>query len=694
MTVNPTLPQLLKTHFGFDQFRPHQQEIINEVVNGNDVLAIMPTGGGKSICYQLPAIYMEGTAVVISPLIALMKDQVDALRANGIDAAYLNSSQDEYIQQETLSKFKNQTLTLLYIAPESLALIESYFSLITISLFAIDETHCISSWGHDFRPAYTQLSRLKIHHPHIPVIALTATADRTTQQDILEQLSIPKAVKYVSSFDRANIFLEVRPARNRIKSILDFLQNHVDENGIVYCLSRKSTEKIAQKLNDNGYSAAAYHAGLNAETRNNLQENFSRDHIKIMVATIAFGMGIDKSNVRWVIHYNLPKNIEGYYQEIGRSGRDGLPAHALLFYSLGDLIQLRTFIDHGANQEVQYAKLERMQHYAEALSCRRKVLLSYFDEHYPSDCGYCDVCEHPPAYFDGTLIAQKICSAIARLKEKEAMGVVIDVLRGAENATIYENNYQRVKTYGVAKDIAWKDLQQYFIQLLNQGILNINFKEHARIELTSLAKEILFKGKQVKLAILAKENVVRTNQKQEKVSGLFERLRKLRYTLSIEAGIPAFAVFSDASLKDMEIKLPQTNDEFLTVTGVGQAKLEKYSSVFLAEIAAYKASLLPKKATHLLSYELFDQGMTVAEVAEYRDLKIGTIYHHLQKAHAEDCPVDLYAFVNRKELTAIEKAKNHLQNPEKLKIYFDFFEEKIPYWKIRMGLYLCELQES
>ncbi len=698
MLTQPNILSLLQKYFGYSSFRAQQEDIIQHILEQKDGLIIMPTGGGKSICFQIPALAFTGMTVVVSPLIALMKDQVDGLKANGISAGFFNSSQAAETQNSILKGITEQKLKLLYVAPESLDTLKPYLK-DKVALFAIDEAHCISSWGHDFRPAYIRLGALKEEFPDTPIAAFTATADQATQQDILEQLKIKHAKKFISSFDRKNLYLEVRPGIKRIQQIFSFLRDKKDQSGIIYCLSRKSTEMLTEKLKQKGYKVMAYHAGLEAQKRSEVQEAFLGDSIDIVVATIAFGMGIDKSNVRWVIHYNLPKNIESYYQEIGRSGRDGLPANTLLFYSYADVVQLRKFIDNSSNQDVQIAKLNRMQQFAEALSCRRIALLNYFGEHISEGCGNCDNCNTPPQFFDGTILTQKVCSAIYRLKENENLSVLMDVLRGSAKAEIYDKGYNKIKTYGAARDVPWLDLQQFIIQMVNQGIINIYFHENNRLVLTPLAHEILFKAKKVKLAKLDTKPKEEPKQifEDSEVTGLFEKLRALRTEIAKQENVPPYIIFSDAALKDMEVKLPKDSKEFLDVNGVGDTKNKKYGRQFLAVIKTFLAEKTKKpstkKATELKTLDLLKDGLSIDEIAEHRALSSTTIYGHLIKLHQSGQNINLYTFVTKDEVATIAKATESLAIENKaMKPIFEHFDEKIPYWKIRMALYLKETE--
>lgn len=694
----------LKENFGFEKFRPNQETIIHTILSGQDTLAIMPTGGGKSICFQLPALVLPGITIVISPLIALMKDQVDSLKANGISACYINSSQSSEEQQFYIDNLKSNTFKLVYIAPESLSYLDIIFNELTVSLIAIDEAHCISSWGHDFRPAYTNLGYLKNRFPSTPILALTATADKATRTDITKQLNLQNSKTFISSFDRKNLSLEVRPALDRVKQIIDFVENKPNESGIIYCLSRKTTEELAQKLQKSGITAKAYHAGLDNKLRAKTQDEFINDDCQVVCATIAFGMGIDKSNVRWVIHYNLPKNIEGYYQEIGRAGRDGLPAETVLFESYADVIQLQKFAAEGLNSDVQLAKLDRMKQYADALSCRRKILLSYFGELVTENCGNCDICKKPPIFFDGTILAQKALSAITRLQESEPLAVIVDFLRGSKNAYIYEKNYQTLKTYGIGADISWYDWNQYLIQLINLGYCEIAFHQHNKILLTPFAKKVLFEGEKVKLTTVVKKVIDKNEIKEAKAkvtkNSLFETLRKLRYEIAQEDEVPAYVIFSDAALRQMETLRPMSDEEFLAIDGVGKAKLEKYGSEFINAIIEFQKSkktntkVKKESSTYKTTLELFENGNTIEEIAAKRNLGLSTVISHLAKLYLDGIDIDVSQFISDEEVTLLQKAQIELENPNALKPYFDHFEEKMGYDKIRFGLAVLEKQKQ
>jgi ATP-dependent DNA helicase RecQ len=591
----------LKKYFGYDHFRPMQAEIISKVYEGRDTLVLMPTGGGKSICYQIPAVTMPGMAIVVSPLISLMKDQVEGLRANGIRAAYLNSSLDDLGQRLVEEEAMQGKLDLLYVSPEKLVS-QNFLPLLKSArpcLFAIDEAHCISAWGHDFRPEYTQMRFLKREFPLTPIIALTATADKLTRRDIARQLQLDQPEVFIASFDRPNLSLEVRPGQRRLEQILAFLKQRPKQPGIIYCLSRRSTEELAEKLQAKGIAASFYHAGMDADERAAVQEDFINDRQQIICATVAFGMGIDKSNVRWVIHYNLPKNIESYYQEIGRAGRDGAQADTLLFYSYQDTMVLRDILQKNESEmiDLKLAKLERMQQYAEAVGCRRRILLSYFGEDAKEDCGNCDVCKNPPSAFDGTVIAQKALSAIHRLRQQVGMTTLIDVLRGSGKKEIYERGYHQIKTYGAGRDIPLLEWQHYLLQLLNLGYVEIAHEQHGALQLTPASQRLLFNGEKVQLVRFAtireRQQTERTQAKQsakpERVrDALFEKLRLLRLELARERGLPPYIVFSDATLEEMAAARPANDEEMKHISGVGERKLHLYGSYFIEAIAKYR----------------------------------------------------------------------------------------------------------
>jgi len=684
----------LKKYFGYDSFRVDQESIIKDVLQSKDALVIMPTGGGKSLCYQLPAVLLPKTTLVISPLIALMKDQVDSLLANGISAAYYNSTQTPEEQNVIVEKIVNQEIKLLYIAPESLSNIQYLLKYDYIDCIAIDEAHCISSWGHDFRPSYQNLGFLKKQLPKIPIIALTATADAATREDIASQLHIPNATRYLSSFDRANIYMEVRPSNKRIQQILKFVKNRPDYSGIVYCLSRKSTETVAQRLADAGFSAEAYHAGLDSEVREQIQDSFIQDKTKIICATTAFGMGIDKPNIRFVIHYNMPKNIEGYYQEIGRAGRDGSDAEALLFYSYADIIQLERFIQGAANEEMQRSKMDRMKQFAEATSCRRRILLNYFGEISENDCKNCDVCHNPPSFKDGTLLAQKALSTIYRVKEKEGINAVIDILRGAKNQHILENNYTSLSTYGIGRDVSWRDWQHYIIQFINQGLCTIAFHRNNHLELTRLARAVLFEGLKIKVTDPIRKSTrtpipTRGKKKQVYDEVLFDKLKELRLEISKKRNLrPINIIFTDATLKDMALKKPTTTSAFLDVSGVTPHKLKLFGQEFIDEIKNYTS--FKKANTYQKTLLLHREGLPIETIALRRKLHETTIYSHIAKLYLEGEIKSLDAYITKDQADKIREASKKLNNERKLKPYYEYFKEQIPYHIIRLGLTILD----
>jgi ATP-dependent DNA helicase RecQ len=595
-TLHDTLHQV----FGLQEFRPFQQEIIERVLNGGDAFVLMPTGGGKSLCYQIPALHQQGMVIVVSPLISLMKDQVDALKANGVKAAMYNSTLDAGEARNVLQDLHSGALDLLYVAPERMMRREFIRSLenIPVGLFAIDEAHCVSQWGHDFRPEYAALGELRRHFPQVPVIALTATADPQTREDIIEVLGLGNAKLFATSFDRPNIRYSVLEKHRPQAQLVRFLNLQGDQSGIVYALSRKRVEEIAGHLNERGFSAAAYHAGLPAGTRSRVQENFLNDDVSIVVATVAFGMGIDKPNVRFVVHYDMPRHMEGYYQETGRSGRDGLPAEALLLFGLQDVATARYQLEQGNNESqkrIESHKLNSMVGFAESLTCRRRVLLGYLGETTETDCGNCDICLEPPERFDATDAARKVLSCVYRVGQSFGLKHVVDVLRGADTERIRSFGHDRLSTYGIGQEYSQAEWTSIVRQLIHRGYLVQDIAAWSVLKLTQPALKLLRGEETIELARpRIKEKAPRKPKGAALELGaddlrLFETLREVRKELAVKQGVPPYVIFGDATLMEMSRERPSNEAEFLTINGVGQVKLERHGTTFMEAIAMDEA---------------------------------------------------------------------------------------------------------
>lgn len=706
--MQTTTPEAtLQQYFGYNEFRPLQKDIVERVLAGNDTLVLMPTGGGKSLCYQIPALMMEGIAIVVSPLIALMQDQVEALQRNQIASAFYNSTQTTKEQIAIEKQCINGEIKLLYVSPEKLlsGTFIDFLKTIKISLFAIDEAHCISSWGHDFRPEYAQLKILKRVFPTVPVIALTATADKTTRNDILKQLNLENPETFLASFDRKNIRLHVAPGQDRVKKIIKYLEARPGQSGIIYCLSRKSTEQLAKKLSDAGLSANYYHAGMDSTHRATVQQSFLRDDTHIICATIAFGMGIDKPNVRFVIHYNMPKNVEGYYQEIGRAGRDGLKSDAILFYSYGDVKILREFITAIDNEDfkaLQFAKLERMLQFADADICRRRILLNYFNENLNQNCGNCDVCRNPTQKFDGTVLAQKALSACMRLKQQVGINTLIDVLRGSKNQQIIEQGYDQIKTFGAGKDVSFQDWRDYMQQMINLGVFEIAYDEQLALKVSPVSSKILGGTEQVLLSkptekSFAKARTEKPKSKKETArEGLFEALRTLRKQIADSQSIAPHIIFNDATLTDMSKQRPYRAADFLEVSGVTQAKLKEYGKAFVDEIIKvsveqFRQGSTVKGASPLVTYLLYKQGFAPKEIAaeraktESKTLTPMTIESHFLSLYKKGYAIDLMSFTSAQAVTEIQQVLHQDLGEAGFKPIHELLGGKYSYFEIRIA---------
>lgn len=710
------LHKALKHFFGYDQFRHTQLSIIQNVLTANDTLAIMPTGGGKSICYQLPAMLLPGITIVISPLIALMKDQVDALLANGIHAAYLNSSQSAAEQQHVILRAQQGDIKLLYIAPERIPQNTSTFfdflRRLNPSLFAIDEAHCISSWGHDFRPEYLKLAILKKEFPTIPVIALTASADKVTQKDIVERLALINPNIFISSFNRPNIHYFIEPKRNAFAHMLGYIKRHKDDCGIIYALSRASTEDIAGRLYANGIKAAYYHAGMDAAERSRVQEAFQKDEYKVIVATIAFGMGIDKSNVRYVIHYDVSKNVEGYYQETGRAGRDGLRSDAILYYSFGDIMKLRSFVEIDGNPEqtaVAKRKLQLMQAYCEHEGCRRQYLMQYFGEQFPAYCGSCDYCLSTLEEVDATVNAQKLLSAIVRTNERYGAGYIIDFLRGSASEKI-NPAHKELKTYGIGKDLKREEWQWMVQQLLYHHFIDKTEDQYATLRLTEKGWKILRGETDLKLVMKKEKEEVKTETAElEYDRELMNELKGLRNNMAEREHVPAYNIVSDNTLVELATYLPMTFNELKQISGFGDYKVGRYGAAFIKVIKQYADERMltsrmeykkpkrerkeknepkaksPAGGTQSITLAMYRDGMSIDEIANQRNLSTVTIETHLA-GFIGTGEVDIFRFMNQRKLDEIIAVIKSTGQTIAMKPVKDLMSDDYSYRDIRMAL--------
>lgn len=656
---------ILKKYYGYSSFRPGQAEIIRNVTGGRDTLVLMPTGGGKSICYQIPALMLQGCAIVISPLIALMNDQVEALKTNGIPAAAIHSNREEYSNRVHLHEASMGNLKILYISPERMMLeIDNIASRIKVSLIAIDEAHCISQWGHDFRPVYTQLRAIKEKFPSVPVMALTATADRLTRDDIATALGLDNPFSYIGSFDRPNISLKVMNdpgKKQRLRIIGSMIDKYHLDSGIVYCLSRKKTEDMHKALTEMGYRSVCYHAGLLPREREQAQKTFVNGEAQVVCATIAFGMGIDKSNIRWVVHNNIPGNIESYYQEIGRAGRDGLPAEALMFYNFSDIITRRSFAEDSGRKEINSEKLDFMQRYAEATVCRRRILLSYFSEECVNDCGNCDNCRKPRQQFDGTILAQKALSAVIRVNCREGIQTIVDILRASARREIIDKGYHLLRTYGAGRDLSFPEWNSYILQMIQLGLFEIAYDDNFHLRPTPLGIKIV-KGQQSILLSVYESPVyykktISPEPKAPKLTPdeqLLEKLKVIRKDTAREEMVGDYMVFSDTSLNEMVRLKPETVEAFADISGVSKVKLVKYGKKFLGVIRKHKGlkASLPVGSSQKESLLLFNSGMSPEEIAGLKKISIATLYNHFIQG------IDSGEITDFRRLTTMEDYRN------------------------------------
>jgi len=657
---------LLKKFYGYDSFRPGQYEVIEALAGGRDAMVLMPTGGGKSLCYQLPALLLPGCAVVVSPLIALMEDQTAALISNGIPAAAIHSNRDEASNREIVDAAIQGKIKLLYISPERLlADLDIWVNHLPVSLFAIDEAHCISQWGHDFRPVYTQLSVLKQRYPSVPVMALTATADRLTRDDITAQLGMSDPLRWTGSFNRPNLSIKVvqgSTKKQRVDTICSLVRRYPNDSGIVYTLSRKGAEEMAEALHMRGIRVTVYHAGMNASDRALAQRRFTNGDVQAVCATVAFGMGIDKSNIRWVVHNNLPGNIESYYQEIGRAGRDGLPSETILFYSYQDVIMRRNFIEDSGRPLVATEKLEQMQKFAESTVCRRRILLSYFGEVMDHDCGNCDVCFDPPSRFDGTVLVQKAGSAIIRTGQQAGIMTLTDILRGSARAEIRQKGFDHIKTYGAGRDLSAAEWNAYIAQMIQLGLFEVAYDEANHLRVTPYGMRVVRGEVPVELSAYVPYDKSAGHARKEAhdvsktpVEQLFEQLKAVRKQVADKTSTPAYIIFSDASLLDMARRRPATVEDFMQVHGVGERKAVRYGKKFIGAIRKFEglSATMPQGTTYKETLILHNAGVPLGEIAQIKKVSVDTIRNHIARLIDEDMVSTFGNYITRAEYEAV-----------------------------------------